>query len=93
MDGLEEELRRALARRDAPPGFAGRVLGEAERRRPRRSARRWLAVAASLALMAGSAAGWRQYQGAVAKRQVMLALRITAEKLNRIQTQVREVRP
>jgi hypothetical protein len=55
---------------------------------------RWLPVAAAiLVTVGGGEAAWRRHQGMVAKEQVMLAMRITAGKLNQIQTHVREVRP
>jgi hypothetical protein len=93
MDWLEEELKRALARPDAPPGFDARVLRRVERRPAHAGARRWLALAASLTVIAGSTVAWREHRGAVAKREVMTALRITADKLNHIQARVKEVRP
>ncbi len=90
MDWLEQELKRALARRDPAPGFAARV-GAAARRRPVFYMRRWLAAAAALLVIAGSGAAWRRHQGMVAKERVMLAVRITAAKLNHIQNRVREI--
>ena len=87
MDWLEEELRRALARKDPGPRFAGRVLAEARRRRTPR----WLAIAASVIVLAGGGIGYRQYQGIRAKQQVLTALRLAGEKLNRVQRQVLEV--
>ena len=87
MDWLEEELRRALARKDPGPLFAGRVLAGARRRRTPR----WLAIAASVIVLAGGGIGYRQYQGIRAKQQVLTALRLAGEKLNRVQRQVLEV--
>jgi hypothetical protein len=49
-------------------------------------------MAASLVLVAGGAAAYRHHQGEVAKQQVMTAMKITAAKLNHIQTRVWEVR-
>ena len=99
MDRLEESLKRALARKDPPPGFADR-LRAAGNRAPVvafpapgvRIIRRWTAAAAMVVIAAGSGVAYRQHQGEVAKEQVMTAMRITAAKLNRIQTHVREVR-
>ncbi len=92
MDWLEEELRSALARKEPSPAFAARV-GSAARRRPHYAVRRWLGAAAAVLVIAGGSGGlaWRHHEGVVAKRQVLLALRISAAKLNRIQTQMREV--
>jgi hypothetical protein len=90
MDRLEEQLRQALAREEAPAGFAARVNAAARRRTVWRSPA--LAAAAMLLLVGGGVA-WRQHEGQMAKEQVMQAMRITAGKLNRIQTHVREARP
>jgi hypothetical protein len=55
---------------------------------------RWLpAAAAVLVIAGGSGVAWRRHQGMVAKEQVMLAMRITAGKLNHIQEHMREARP
>jgi hypothetical protein len=89
MDPLEQQLKEALARADAPPGFAARVSAAA-----RPPAWRSPALAAGLVLLAiGGSTAWRRHQGEVAKEQVMAAMRITAGKLNRIQSHIREVRP
>jgi len=92
MDWLEEELRKALARREPSPDFAVRVR-RAARPRPVFAPRRWLGAAAALVVIAGGTGGmaWRRHQGMVAKRQVMLALQISASKLQRIQAHLREV--
>jgi hypothetical protein len=82
MDWLEEELKRALAREMPPRDFA------APRRRP--AWRAWVAAAACLAASAGTAIGYRQYQGREARRELKLALDIAAAKTSRIQTQLRE---
>ena len=91
MDWLEQELKNALARKEPTTDFAERT-GRAARRRvfvmPR-----WVAAAAAVTLVAGGAMTWREHEGRVAKEQVMTAMRITATKLNHIQTRVREVRP
>jgi hypothetical protein len=89
MDWLEEELKRALPRQEPAPGFAARVAS-------RRSAsvvpvRRWLAVAASVVVLAGGGVGYRWHQGIQAKEQVMTAVRIAGSKLNQVQSHVREV--
>jgi hypothetical protein len=88
---LEQELQQALSRKDPPPGFAERVEAAAARPRPVAPVR-WLALAASVVLLIGGAAAYRQHQGQVAKQQLMTAMKITAVKLNHIQTRVWEVR-
>ena len=84
MDDLEDRLRRAFEREDPPEGFADRVI---ERTRARRAMPRWMAAAAVLVL-AGAGYGYRWQQGVKAKREVLLAFRITSAKLNHIQVQV-----
>ena len=92
MDWLEEEIKRAVARQDPPPGFAERLRHRsADGPAVGASARRWLAIAASVLLVAAAGIGYRRHQGVEAKKQVMLAVRLTAGKLNRVQSRVREV--
>jgi hypothetical protein len=102
MDWLEQELKQALERKHPSPGFEERVA-EAVRRGPValpvsaptpriRTMPRWLSAAAAVALIVGGAA-YRRHQGMVAKEQVMLAMRITAGRLNHIQSHVKEARP
>jgi len=85
MDDLEQQLRRAFEREEAPPGFADRVI---ERTRARRSMPRWMAAAAAVLVLAGAGYGYRWRQGQEAKREVLLAFRITSTTLNHIHTQV-----
>ena len=92
MDWLEQELKQALDRKEPSPDFAERV-----RRRTRgdgfRAAlwpQRWLAAGAAVLVLAGAGLGYRQYQGNLAKQQVMLAFRIAGAKVNYIQMQVKE---
>jgi hypothetical protein len=93
MDWLEEELKRALAREE-PPCRELRLKPTQARMPVPLRLKRQLAVAACLAVVGvGSAAGWREYRGVTAKKQVMLAVRIAGSRLSRIQAQVRETRP
>lgn len=97
MDWLEQELKQALERKQPPPDFAARVAaaaagGAVQARRPVRNLPRWLPAAAAVLLIAGGAA-YREHQGRVAKDRVMLAMRITAGKLNHIQSHMREAKP
>jgi hypothetical protein len=93
MDRLEGELKKALARKQPAPGFADAVIRAA--RRPKRmfAIPRWIPAAAALVVVAGGSFAWREHQGRVAKERVMLAMKITAGKLNRLQAHVKEVRP
>ena len=108
MDWLEKELSQALERKEPSTDFARRVAARvgieaaapvaapvttAARRRRVFTLPRWLPVAAAVLVIAGGGgAAWRRRQGMVAKDQVMLAMRITAGKLNHIQAHLREAR-
>jgi type VI protein secretion system component VasF len=85
MDDLEDRLRRAFEREDPPEGFADRVI---ERTRARRAMPRWIAAAAAVLVLAGAGYGYRWQQGLKAKREVLLAFRLTSAKLNHIHMQV-----
>lgn len=87
MDWVEEELRRALERKNPPPDFAGRIL----RRKPGAHWHRWIAAAAALVVLSGGGYGYRLHRGMEAKRQVIMAVRIAAVKTSRIQAQVKEL--
>jgi hypothetical protein len=85
MDWLEQELAKALARKEPAAGFDGRVRARLHRRP------RWLAIAATILVMmgAGGEAAWRQHRGQLAKEQVMTAMRIAGSKLTRVQMQLK----
>ena len=83
MDWLEEELKQALARKEPAADFDVRV-----RRRTVRTMPRWMAAAAAVIVLAGGGALYRQHQGEQAKEQLMLAMRITSQKLNHVQARV-----
>jgi type VI protein secretion system component VasF len=102
MDWLEDELRQALRRQEPSPDFEARVTQKvtstvrgqvAARHRPVLMMPRWLAAAAAVVVIAGAGAGYRHHQGQVAKEQVMLAMRLAGSQLNRIQVQMKAVRP
>ena len=79
MDWLEQELAKALARKEPAAGFHRRVRARMHRRP------RWLAIAATILVMMGAGEAWRQHRGQLAKEQVMTAMRIAGSKLNRVQ--------
>lgn len=83
MDWLEQELKQALARKEPDPGFESRV-----RRRQVRVMPRWVAIAATLVIGIGGAEAYRWHRGQVAKEQVIMAMRIAGDRLNRVQAQV-----
>ena len=87
---LERELSRALERKAAPPGFADGVMKKIKEDRQARLPvlhwRGWRAVAAAT-LFTAFLGGWaaheaeKRREGERAKEEVLLALRITSEKL------------
>ena len=89
MEDLEQQLRRAFEREDPPAGFADRVIERTRTRHsPPRFMPRWLAAAAAVILLAGGGYGYHWQRGQAAKRDVLLAFRITSTKLTHIQEQV-----
>jgi len=96
MNEFEDRLREALQRREPPSGFAERVIARVP---PRRAPvwTRWrplVAIAAVLLVMFSAALfEWhRQMERAdraeAANRQLMYALRLAAEKIERVQQRV-----
>ena len=99
MDEFEKELQQGLQRRPAPPSLKRRIM---ERRGLLTMERRythwlvWQRVAAGLLLAAALGGGmeWRLHrqeqkrQGEEARRQVMVALRITGHALNEVNEQL-----
>ena len=105
MDDLEQQLRKALAREDAPAGFEARVRAAVARNAARQPwyvrlalpvRLRWATVALAATLVV---AGVWQHQRAVeervageaAKQELMIALQITSSKLHTIQEKVEAV--
>jgi hypothetical protein len=99
MDGFEKELQQALQRRPAPPSLKGKIL---QRRGVMTIERRhsvslmWQRLAAGLVLaaMLGGAVKWQlqraeeRRKGEEARRQVMIALRITGHALKEMNTRL-----
>ncbi len=88
---FEDELRAALRREDPSPGFTQRVLAKHMVARaqsspaPKRAIPRmfWAAaIAAMLAIGLTAMFEYRQMQAERAAREAVVALRITADKLN-----------
>jgi len=96
IDEFERELRQALERRPAPPGLKRKVMAERSRLHRERQRSRtviWrLAASLALAAVVGGGFAWREREeerkGEEARRQVMLALRITGHALNQMKTQL-----
>jgi hypothetical protein len=109
FDQLERELHEALIKRDAPLGFATRVMAQIDARPKSAPARiflwRWItAVAVFAVVLVGLIAGnrWQQAReqriaGEHARDQVILALRITGSTLDAVNEKVqksgKEVQP
>lgn len=101
---LETELRQALRREDPPDWFAEGVMARvrAERAKPRLNWwtspggwMRWTAAVATLAVVFGGVR-WEQIrreraQGEEAKAKLILALRVTGEKLRMAQVRVQSL--
>ncbi|MBI5282684.1 MAG: hypothetical protein HY858_13450 [Candidatus Solibacter usitatus] len=99
---FEQELKRALGRQQPPAGFAQRVMARVERRRPSpasyRIGPRWAqwAVAASLIVASATGTSWyRQRQERAraeeARQQILLAMRVTAEKIGHVQQTIKRI--
>jgi hypothetical protein len=94
---IEQDLRHALRRKPAPPDLADRVMAGIDSP-PSLTvsryghARRWLAAAAAVALIATGTARYYAYQQAAEAERVnhdiRLALQITSEKLALVQQRV-----
>lgn len=104
MEDLEQQLKNALARKDAPEWFEAKVMAgiacEGERKRNRRPFLRWRWAAAAAAVILLSAGGltWQHERalqeraaGETAKARLELALKITRTKLERIGQKLNEV--
>ena len=103
MDDLEQQLKEALVRKEAPPWFEARVLAAVgEQGQPKLSwwrrpfvaqKTRWATCAAAVLLV--STGVWQHERtlhereaGEAAKQRVKIALRITSTQLQKIQTRV-----
>jgi anti-sigma-K factor RskA len=103
MTPFEEELKKALARREPGEEFARQVLAKVEasravRARPSLWAHAWwrfasAAVLLVVALISGLA--YRQHErvakGEAAKNQLLLAMRITGSQLRQAQLRVKQI--
>jgi hypothetical protein len=103
MDDFEREVRQAFERRPAPPSLKRRIMERRglltmERRRSQWLVWQRIAAALLLAAMLGGAMEWRlrreveRREGEEARRQVMIALRITGHALNEMNAQLKRNR-
>jgi hypothetical protein len=102
MNRLEDELRNAMRREEPPEGFAERVLARVSAKKQSLWAAvfasrglRWALAGAMCLVLAVSGIEYKQAKderarGEAAKDQLMLALRITADKLQLAQEKVQE---
>ncbi len=97
IDDFERDLREELTARDAPEGFADRLMARVAQEHGARERMRWLTLpvrrwAAATALVAVVTAGVgaqhereQRRQGEEARAQVMLALRIAGTTLREVE--------
>src|SRR5216684_3530973 len=98
MDDVEQQIKNSLARKEPPPWLEAKILAAAEQQpdtRPWWQARlRWVsALAAAAVLVTGlvwqrERAAQDRIAGEAAKQRLKLALKITSEKLQKIQHEV-----
>ena len=106
MTRFEEELTRAMARRDPPAHFTGRILARVaaeENTAPRRwtgwfaRVRAWRLAGAVAGISLAVSGGWMYQQhehavrGEAAKRQLLLAVQIAGTKLQHAHRQILQV--
>ena len=106
MEDLEQQLRNALARKDAPEWFEAKVMAAAQRlsrpvRRPMMGFRfalwQWASALAIVLLIAGGLQLQHQRAlreraaGEAAKARLEVALRITSAKLHKIEQKIDEM--
>jgi hypothetical protein len=97
-DFLEEHLRKALGRQEAPDGFADRVLAKLQEQRRGRSMFWYSAVAAMVAialLFAGMQQRHREQQSHAreTERQVVFALALAMQKFEHVNTRLQRSAP
>lgn len=100
IDDFERELREQLMAREAPDGFASRVMARVEERDRARKRRRWFrqpvwqwAAVTALASVVAVGVGVQHQreqrrEGEEARAQVMLALRITGTTLRDVERNI-----
>ena len=100
MDDFEQQLKNALARKDAPDWFEAKVTAAVRREAPPPARRpvfglRWASALAATALVIGGVT-WQHERaeraaGEAAKARLELALKITRAKLQKIEQKLNEV--
>jgi hypothetical protein len=97
-DFMEEELRKALARHDAPDGFTERVMANMPKRRSELRMTWYAAIAAvlAIALVFSGVEQRRQIQRQKAKqteRQVVFAIALAMRHFERVNVQLQKSAP
>jgi hypothetical protein len=100
MTPFEEDLKRALQRQQPGVDFTARVLSRCAREEAKAARGFWtvplwrMTIAAALLLAAGGGTVYQQHehevQGQLAKRKLLLAVRIAGTKLQQVQRRVVE---
>jgi hypothetical protein len=95
MSPLENELKSAMRRRDAPDGFADRVMERVPARKGRSWPHPWFAAAAAamIAILGSGVyeqqrAAQMRREGERAKAELVMALEIASEKLQQARAKV-----
>jgi hypothetical protein len=100
MDPMEQELKDALRRQQAPDWFAQGVMAKVKAEQARKASHwsGWMRWATALAMLVVVMAGIRMEQvrreriaGEHAKEQLILALQVTGSKLRQAQMRVQSV--
>ncbi len=101
MTAFEEELRKAMAKREPPAGFTERVLAKTEGRSGK--AQSWLsrifgwrlAPVFALVLILSAGITYQRHEhtvrGEKAKQELLVALRIAGSKLHDVRVHIQEV--
>jgi hypothetical protein len=102
-DFLEEELRKALRRQEAPDGFTGRLMAKLPEKR-REPSRFWYAAVAAVLAIALLFAGLRftgmeqrrreeQVHARETERQVVFALALAMQKFEHVNARLQKAAP
>jgi len=82
---LEKLLKQALKQTHSPSGLEQKIMARVKAAPPKTKhwQRAWLAIAASLAVLSTGYLAYMRYQAEKSKEQLILALQITSQTLNK----------